>query len=139
MSAPSANALRVALRRGRASGGSQERGSAAVDFTLVAPLVVLVCFGMVQLALWVVQRAEVHSTAFEAARAGAVATGSLADRLEVARRTAREANGPGVAARIDVVAGVRVMVVEVRVRMALLGWDLPMRSTVASHVPLEPT
>lgn len=111
-----------------------------MDFTLVAPLVLLVCFGVAQLALWVVQRAEARSAAFEAARAGAVAPGSLASRLDVARRTASAANGStaGVTARIEVIDGVRVVAVDVPVRMALLGWDLPLRSAVSGHVPVEP-
>lgn len=126
---------------GAGSRAPRERGSAAVDFTLVAPLVLVVCIAVVQLAVWVVERTEVRATAFDAARAGAVTPGALAARLDVARRAAMrstDVDGSDARARIDVLDGVRVVVVEIPVRMTLLGWDLPMRSTVAGHVPLEP-
>lgn len=119
----------------------RERGSAAVDFTLVAPLVLLVCVAVVQLAIWVVERTEVRTAAFDAARAGAVTPGGLAGQLASARRAATDStvvDGSGAQARIDVFDGVRVVVVEIPVRTTLLGWDLPVRSTVSGHVPLEP-
>jgi hypothetical protein len=117
----------------------RERGSAVVDFALVVPLVLLVCVAVVQLSVWASQRATAHSLAFDAARAGAVAPGSAGQRVVVARDAAT-ATVPraDVSARIDDLEGVRVVAVELPVRMALLGWDLPVRSTVVGHVPLEP-
>lgn len=68
---PAMTAFFVASRSGAAR--PLQRGAAALEFTLVAPLVLLLALGTVEAVRWQLTRQVVHLALLQAARAGATA------------------------------------------------------------------
>jgi Flp pilus assembly protein TadG len=105
--------------------GHADRGSAVVEFALVAPLVLLVALAVIQVALAMHVRATLTSAAAEGARAAALAG---ADPAAGVRRTRAllEQNLAGtvvraIAAGPATVDGLPVMAVRVEAELPLLG------------------
>ena len=102
-----------------------DRGSAVLDVALVAPLLLLVALGVVQVALAAYVRSTLASAAAEGARVSAVSGG---DPGVGARRTRSAldttiADGvvDSVVARTTTVGGIPVVDVEVHARLPLVG------------------
>ncbi|TAK68979.1 MAG: pilus assembly protein [Actinomycetota bacterium] len=118
-----------------------ERGSAAVEFALVAPLVLVIALAVVQLAFALHVRATLVAAAAEGARVAARADGGAAAGI---RRT-REVLADNVAAGAvgDITAamtsseGLAVAEVRVTAHVPLLGLLGPTAMTVAGHSVLE--
>ncbi|MGB5017615.1 MAG: TadE family protein, partial [Candidatus Nanopelagicales bacterium] len=71
------------------SASEHQRGSAAVEFVLVAPLVLLIFAALVQIGIAVHVRATLVACAAEGARAGAEATDVESAALAGTRRALR--------------------------------------------------
>lgn len=121
--------------------GERDRGSAAVDFVLVAPLLFAVALGIVQLTLALYVRTTVTAAAAEGARAASLAG---ADLVAGERRT-RDLLSQGVAAdvvrRIAVTRersnGLVVISVGVDADLPLLGLMGPTAMHVDGHALAE--
>jgi len=119
-----------------------DRGSAALDVALVAPLLLLVALGVVQVGLAVYVRSTLASAAAEGARVSAVSGGDAA----IGERRTRSALGATIAdgvvesvvARSTVVSGIPVVDVEVRARLPLVGLLGPSVLVVHGHALAEP-
>lgn len=102
-----------------------ERGSAIVDFVLVAALVTMLFAGVVQLTLALHVRNTLIDCAAEGARHAALADRSPADGAERTRRLIEAsldpALDPQVSAHYTVVDGVPVARVHVTARLPVLG------------------
>lgn len=117
-----------------------ERGSAAVEFTLLAPLVIGLCLAVVQIGIWVVAMTDAHRVGAQAARQGAVTPGPASARIGAARAalaTHLPAGGSG-GVRVEQVAGAPMVVVEAAVPLRLAGWQTPVVGRVVAQVPVEP-
>jgi TadE-like protein len=118
------------------------RGSAAADFALVSGLLVLVFLAVIQLAVAIHVRATLVASAAEGARTGAGAGRTLADGAQRTRsliRTALSADYAGdVQASYAVELGVRVVVVQVRAPLPLIGLVGPSGDlVVTAHAIVE--
>lgn len=118
-----------------------DRGSAVVEFVLVAPLLLLVAVAVLQVALTMHVRATLTSAAAEGARAAALAG---ADPGAGIRRTrallAQNVAGPvvrDVTARRAVVGGLPVMAVRITADLSLVGLLGPQSMTVEGHALQE--
>lgn len=108
-----------------ATQGSGERGSAAVDFVLVAPVLLLVGLAVLQLTLALYVRTTVTSAAAEGARAAALAGANL----EAGARRTRALLGQtmagdtvrSVSAQREVRDGLLVVTVGVETNLPLVG------------------
>lgn len=106
-----------------------ERGSAAVEFVLVAPLVVAVCVGVLHLGAWAVAVTRAQRIAFDTAHDQAAGR-SRSAATDIARRelpadalvTSRESAG--------------AVEVEVRIPMRIMGW--PVWAEARGRMPREP-
>jgi hypothetical protein len=131
----------------RRSLATRDAGSAAVDFVLVGTLVTLLFLAVLQLAVDYHVRNVLAACAAEGARYGANA--DVADPAAGAARTNQlitRALGRDYARAVaplqqDTVDGAPVVTVEVRARLPLLAWFLPVGPTVTAtgHALLEPT
>lgn len=118
-----------------------DRGSAVVEFALVAPLVLVVALGVLQVALALHVRSTLTAAAAEGARAGALAHSGVG----VAERRTREVidDALGAQAAEDVSAsmtrvdGVAVVRVAVTGRLPLIGMLGPTAMTVEGHAMAE--
>lgn len=119
-----------------------ERGNAVVGFTLVAPLLLAVALGVLQLALTMHVRTVLVSAASEGARAqarvGAPPGAGEARARQLAARTLAADLVENVTVRRERVGGVLLASVEVRARMPLLGLLAPLEMSVQGHAIEEP-
>jgi Flp pilus assembly pilin Flp len=119
-----------------------DRGSAVVEFTLVAMLLTALCLGVVQLALALHVRNTIQDAASEGARIAALAGAVPHEGAERTRELITMALGPGYA--VDVTAahsevagypGTRVRVLAPLPLLGLLGIDSALE--VTGHAALE--
>ena len=119
-----------------------DRGSAVLDVALVAPLLLLVALGVVQVGLAVYVRSTLASAAAEGARVSAVSGGDAAigERRTRSALDATIADGvvESVVARRTLVGGMPVVDVEVRARLPLVGLLGPSSLVVHGHALAEP-
>ncbi len=120
-----------------------DRGSAAVEFALVAPLVLLVALGVLQLTLALHVRSTLTAAAAEGARAGALAYSNPSFAERRTRAILSDALGGGMATSIDadrtLVGGVPVVRVRIIARLPLVGLMGPTAMTVEGHAMVERT
>lgn len=105
--------------------GMSDRGSAAVEFVLVAPLVLLLTVAVVQLALAVHVRTTLTSAAAEGARAAALAgadpTAGVRRAEDLLDQTLSGHAVRQVSAHADRVGALDVMVVRIEATLPLVG------------------
>jgi hypothetical protein len=118
-----------------------DRGSAVVEFALVAPLLLLVALAVLQVTLALHVRATLTAAAAEGARAGALAGSGL--RVAETRTRDVLADALGGDAAQDVVAersrlgGVEVVRVRITARLPLLGTLGPTALSIEGHAMAE--
>jgi len=125
-----------------------DRGASVVEFAMLAVLLVLLLFTVLQVALWFYARNVVASAAADAARYAA----STAGTSDAGAQRARELIGTGLTAAaasdIPCVQGdavdssglpTRTVHCRGRLRMALLPFDLPLTIDVRSSALIEAT
>lgn len=119
----------------------RDRGSAVVEFALVAPLVVLVAIAALQAALVLHVRSVLISAAAEGARAGALAGADPSAGVRRAIDLARRSLGASVVNHADAsrtsIAGLPVLEVRLDAEVPLMGpiGSLPM--SVVGHAIVE--
>lgn len=116
-----------------------DRGAAAIDFVLVAPLIVGLCCAVIHVGVWVVGLTQAHRMAFEVARQGILAPGGprasvSAAREELVRRLPGEVDG---SVRLSSAGGVSMVSVEIVVPLRVWDWDSPLEWTASAHLPME--
>jgi hypothetical protein len=119
-----------------------DAGSAAADFALVCPLLVLAFLAVLQLAIVLHVRNTLVASATEGARVAAAADGSLAEGVRRTRELVGSSLSPAystdVQARYDTLSGVRTVVVQVRAPLPLVGLLGPSDDlSVSAHVIAE--
>lgn len=119
-----------------------ERGSAPVEFVMVAALLTALTLGVLQLGVATYVRNVVHDAAVEGAYHGALADTSPAAGGARTREVITRAIGPeygtDVVAHQTVIDGHRVVEVTVRASIPLVGlWPSGLRTEVSAHAPLE--
>lgn len=117
-----------------------DRGAAAVDFVLVAPLLLGVCLAVVHVGMWVITMTHTHRLAFDAARAGIAAPGGPAQVAAAARSqlSGRLPDDATSQVRITETAGSAAVVVDVAVPLRVLDWRSGVSAEVRAELPLEP-
>lgn len=112
-----------------------------VEFTLVAPLVLLLCLAIVQVALAVHVRSTLTSAAAEGARAAALAGADPAAGIRRTTTLVAGTLGQGVVrdveARTDRVGTLEVMVVRIEATLPLVGLLGPEALTVEGRAVQE--
>lgn len=125
--------MTVALRR--------QRGSAPVEFVLVAPLVLLVFAAIVQVCLAVHVRATLVAAAAEGARAAAESGGTEASAIRRTRVALSTSVADGVVDDITVrrgnEGGLPVQIVEIKATLPLVGLVGPTALTVTGRALQE--
>ncbi len=118
-----------------------DRGSAVVEFVLVAPLLLVLALGVVQIALLLHARATLTFAAAEGARAGAL---SGADPRAGVRRAAMlveqnvsDAVVQDISAARDVVDGLAVLTVRIDAHVPAIGLLGPTQLHVEGHALIE--
>ncbi len=123
------------------SASEHQRGSAAVEFVLVAPLVLLIFAALVQIGIAVHVRATLVACAAEGARAGAEATDVESAALAGTRRALRSSIAQETVQDISVketrVEGARVVGVTIAARLPLFGLLGPSRLQVTGRALRE--
>lgn len=118
-----------------------DRGSAVVEFALVAPLVLVVALGVLQVALALHVRSTLTAAAAEGARAGALAYSGAGVAERRTREVIDDALGPQAAdvisASVTRLNGVPVVRVAVTGRLPLIGMLGPTVMTVEGHAMAE--
>lgn len=118
-----------------------ERGSATVDFVLVAPIVLLMTVGVLQLGLALHVRATLTSAAAEGARAASLAGADTAAGVARTRMLLDESLVGAVVRDIDggVVDadGVRAMIIRIDADLPLVGMLGPRALTVEGRALAE--
>lgn len=119
-----------------------ERGSAPVEFVMVAALLTALTLGVIQLGVATYVRNVVHDAAVEGAYYGALAdtsTGSAISRTrEVITRAIGSEYGTDVATRVIAIDGQPAVEVTVRTGIPLVGlWPSGLQTEVTAHAPLE--
>lgn len=127
--------------RGRPRPRISEQGSSVVEFALVAPLVMVVVLGVLQLGLALHVRSTMVAAAAEGARIAALSGSSLAAGERRTREVLAETLGPDVVESVD---GRRMHLgpapgIEMTVtgRLPLLGLLGPATMTVSGHALAE--
>jgi len=120
----------------------EDRGSAPVEFVMVAALLTALTLGVIQLGVATYVRNVVHDAAVEGAYHGALAdtsTASAADRTrEVITRAIGPEYGADVGTRVIAIDGQSVVEVTVRTGIPLVGlWPSGLQTEVTAHAPLE--
>ena len=118
-----------------------ERGSAAVDFVLVGPLLLLVALGVLQLTLALYVRTTITSAAAEGARAAALSganldAGSRRTRTLLGQTMAGDAVRK-VSAQREVRDGLLVVTVDVEANLPLVGLLGPRVMRIDGHALAE--
>lgn len=118
-----------------------ERGSAAVDFVLVGPLLLLVALGVLQLTLALYVRTTITSAAAEGARAAALSganldAGSRRTRTLLGQTMAGDAVRK-VSAQREVRDGLLVVTVDVEADLPLVGLLGPTVMRIDGHALAE--
>ncbi len=121
---------------------ADDRGSATLDFVLVAPLVAVLALGVVQVALALHVRATLAAAAAEGARTAAVwgarpADGAARARELVADNLAGDVV-TGVSARYERREGLAVVTLRVEGRLPMIGLLGPQGLTVEGSALREP-
>lgn len=120
---------------------SGDRGSAALEFALVAPLVLLVGLAVVQLALALHVRATLTAAAAEGARRGALADAGPREAERTTRAVLESTLAGGVVEEVSATTasrqGLPVVDVRVRARLPLLGLLGPTALVVDGHALRE--
>lgn len=120
---------------------SSDRGSAVVEFVLIAPLLIVLALAVVQVALLMHARATLTSAAAEGARAGAISGADL--RAGISRATVLvEQNMNGavvrrVSAEREVIDGLAVLTVRINAEVPGLGMLGATRVDVEGHALIE--
>ena len=119
----------------------EDRGSSVVEFALVAPLVLAVAVGVLQVVLALHVRSTLTAAAAEGARAGALAGSSTVVAERRTRDVLANVLGGGVAERVEAyrtrIDGVPVVRVSVTGRLPLIGLLGPTALTVDGHAMQE--
>ena len=112
-----------------------------MEFALVAPLVLVVALGVLQVALILHVRSTLTAAAAEGARAGALAHSGTAIAERRTRDVVRDALGgdaaQDVTADVTRIDGVPVVRVAVTARLPLVGMLGPTAMTVEGHAMAE--
>jgi Flp pilus assembly protein TadG len=118
-----------------------DRGSAVVDFVLVAPLLLLLGLAVVQFALVLHVRATLTSAAAEGARAASLAGADPLAGVRRARALVADNVAGSVVRRVTAgsvtVSGLPVMAVRIEAVLPLLGLLGPTTMTVEGHALQE--
>jgi len=118
-----------------------DRGSAIVDFALIAPLLVAVGLGVVQVILAMHVHTVLTSAAAEGARAAALADADPSAGEHRARQIVEESIASSSLERItvhgEVKGGIPMMVVDIDARLPLIGMIGPSAIHVQGHSLLE--
>lgn len=119
----------------------EDRGSAVVEFVLVAPLLLLLALAVVQVALLLHARATLTFAAAEGARAGALAGNDPAAGTRRAMLVLDQNLGDAVirdvTAERDLVDGLPVITVHIEVDMPLMGLLGATEMSVEGHALVE--
>ncbi len=114
-----------------------DRGSAIVDFVVVAPLLIAVALAVLQIILVMHVRTVLISAAAEGARAAALADSNLASGERRARAIIDESIAASAVERIEVhpvmSGGVMMMAVSIDARLPLIGLLGPTAMHVQGH------
>lgn len=134
---PSQHARVEPWRRQR-RGGTNQDGSAVVEFALVAPLAILIALAVAQFALFLYQRNVVMGSLSEGARVAATSGRTVGDGQRVARNLLREALGRRIAGSVQVQGAVESGLVVLRADATLLSFvpglpGLQVHMTAAMH------
>ena len=125
-----------------------DRGASIVEFAMLAVLLVLLLFTVLQVALWFYARNIVASAAADAARYAADSAGASDAGSQRAHDLIGKGLTAGAAADIPCVQGdsidssglpIRTVHCHGRLRMALLPFDLPLTIDVRSSALIEAT
>lgn len=118
-----------------------DRGSAIVEFVLVAPLLVLLALAVVQVTLLLHARAALTSAAAEGARAGALAGADPGAGVRRATVLVRQNVGAAIVndivARREVIDGLSVLTVRIEADVPLIGMLGPTQVEVEGHALIE--
>jgi Flp pilus assembly protein TadG len=116
---------------------SDERGSAVVEFALVAPLILLLALAVVQVAIALEVRATLTSAAAEGARAAALAGSNPAAGVRRAQTLLSHNVAASVVRQVSAshatVDGLPVMAVRIDATLPLVGLLGPTAMTVVGH------
>lgn len=119
----------------------EDRGSSVVEFALVAPLVLAVAVGVLQVVLALHVRSTLTAAAAEGARAGALAGSSTVVAERRTRDVLANVLGGEAAERVEAyrtrIDGVPVVRVSVTGRLPLIGLLGPTSLTVDGHAMQE--
>ena len=120
---------------------ASEDGNASVEFSLVAPLLMLVALAVLQLKLAIHVRSVVTSAAIEGARVAALADGDLA-RAESRTRSILESNIAGAAVHSITASQVtegenEMFAMVVETELPLLGFYGPTSMKLTGHALAE--
>ena len=120
-----------------------DRGSAPVEFTLVAVLLTMVTLSVLQVALALHVRSTLIDAAAEGARYAALADSSLLAGVDRSRELIESALGPGyardISAAVDASGDIPIVTVSVRSPLPLIGLaGLDGTLEVSGRAALEP-
>ena len=116
---------------------ARDRGSAPVEFVLVAPLVLFIFAAVAQVCLAMYVRSTLISCAAEGARAAAMADGSQTQGISRTYSALETSLISGVVEDIEVMQeteeGMPVMAVAIQAKLPLIGLLGPTSMTVVGH------
>ncbi|MBM3689292.1 MAG: pilus assembly protein [Actinobacteria bacterium] len=119
----------------------EDRGSSVIEFALVAPLILVIAVGVLQVVLALHVRSTLTAAAAEGARAGALAGSSTLVAERRTREVLSDALGGDAAESVKVqrirLDGVPVVRVSVSGRLPLIGLLGPSTLTVDGHAMQE--
>ena len=117
------------------------RGSAVIEFVLVAPILLLVTVAVVQLVMALMVRSTLASAAAEGARAaalsGATTKAAVSRVTELLHGSLADDGVVAVDARATVIDGIPAIEARIDYRLAFFGLILPAVLTVEGHALVE--